>query len=191
MTDHGRSMRERMLAGELDLANDPELVADLERAQRLAHRYNAMEPGDREARRALLRELLGSFGEGSEIRAPFHCDYGRHTTVGARTFINIGVVCLDGAGVAIGDDVQIGPNVQLLTATHPLEPRPRREKWESAFPISVGDNAWIGGGAIVLPGVSIGPDSVVGAGSVVTRDVPARSVVVGNPARVVRTLAED
>jgi maltose O-acetyltransferase len=183
-----RSMRERMLAGEPYLADDPEIIAALDRAQALTHRYNAMDPLDRAGRHALLVELLGAFGEGSEIRAPFHCDYGAHTSVGARTFINFGLVCLDVAPVTIGDDVQIGPNVQLLTATHPLEAGPRRDKWESARPIAIGDNAWLGGGVIVLPGVRIGADSVIGAGAVVTRDVPAGVVAVGNPARVMREL---
>jgi maltose O-acetyltransferase len=184
-------MRERMLAGDLYRADDPELIAELVRAQALSHRYNAMDPADREARHALLRELLGAFGEGSEIRAPFQCDYGSHTFVGARTFANFGLVCLDVARITIGDDVQIGPNVQLLTATHPLEPGPRRAKWESASPISIGDNAWLGGGAIVLPGVTVGANSVIGAGAVVTRDVPAGVVAVGNPARVVRSIGQE
>jgi maltose O-acetyltransferase len=183
-----RSMRERMLAGDLYLADDPELVAALERAQSLTSRYNAIHPEARDERHALLRELLGAFGEGSEIRSPFHCDYGSHTFVGARTFANFGLVCLDVARITIGDDVQIGPNVQLLTATHPTEAGPRREKWEVGRPIVIGDNAWLGGGAIVCPGVTIGADSVVGAGAVVTRDIPPAVVAVGNPARVVRTL---
>jgi maltose O-acetyltransferase len=177
-----------MLAGDLYVADDPEIAAALERGQALTHRFNAMDPEDREARQALLRELLGAFGEGSEIRAPFHCDYGSHTFVGARTFANFGLVCLDVARITIGDDVQIGPNVQLLTATHPVHPGPRRDKWESAQPISIGHNAWLGGGAIVLPGVSVGADSIVGAGAVVTRDVPPGVVAVGNPARVVRAI---
>lgn len=189
MPADGRSMRERMLAGDLYLADDPELVAGLERAQALTHRYNATDPLDREGRHAILRELLGAFGEGSEIRAPFHCDYGSHTFVGARTFANFGLVCLDVARITIGDDVQVGPNVQLLTATHPTHPGPRRDKWEAARPISIGHNAWLGGGAIVLPGVTIGADSIIGAGTVVTRDVPPGVVAVGNPARVVRALA--
>jgi maltose O-acetyltransferase len=188
MPADNRSMRERMLAGDRYLADDPELAAGLARAQSLTHRYNAMDPADVEARHALLRELLGAFGQGSEIRAPFQCDYGLHTFVGARTFVNFGLVCLDPATITIGDDVQIGPNVQLLTATHPLEPGPRRAKWESARPIAIGDNAWLGGGVIVLPGVTIGAGSVVGAGAVVTRDVPAGVVAVGNPARVVREI---
>ena len=179
-------MRERMLAGELYIADDPELAAASLRAQALTRRYNAMDPADTTARHALLRELLGGFGEGSEIRPPLHMDYGTHTVIGARTFVNFGLVCLDVAHVTIGDDVQIGPNVQLLTPTHPLDAAQRRAKWEAARPIVIGDNAWLGGGVIVLPGVSIGPNAVIGAGSVVTRDVPAEAVAVGNPARVTR-----
>jgi maltose O-acetyltransferase len=181
-------MRERMLAGELYIADDPELAEDSRRAQRLTHRINTMDPGDGEGRRELLVELLGAFGEGSEIRPPLHCDYGYQTRVGARSFVNWGVVLLDVAAVTIGDDVQIGPNVQLLTATHPLEPGPRRDKWEAAEPIVIGDNVWLGGGVIVCPGVTIGSDTVVGAGSVVTRDLPSGVVAVGSPARVLRRL---
>ncbi|HEY0699254.1 MAG TPA: sugar O-acetyltransferase [Micromonospora sp.] len=188
MTDDQRTMRERMLAGDLYRAEDPELERELARAQSLSHRYNTMDPADGTARRALLTELLGGYGEGSEIRPPFHCDYGRHTVVGARTFANFGLVVLDVAPVTIGDDVQIGPNVQLLTATHPLEPGPRRDKWESAKPIVIGDNVWLGGGVIVGPGVSIGENTVVGAGAIVIRDLPANVVAVGNPARIVRHL---
>jgi maltose O-acetyltransferase len=181
-------MRERMLAGAPYIADDPELAVELHRAQRLLHRYNSMDPGDRDERHAVLRELLGGFGEGSEIRPPFRCDYGYRTFVGARTFINYGLVCLDVATVTIGDDVQLGPYVQLLTPTHPLDPAERRAKWESARPITIGDNAWLGGGVIVCPGVAIGRDSVIGAGSVVTRDIPAAVLAVGSPARVVREL---
>jgi maltose O-acetyltransferase len=182
------SMRERMLAGELYIADDPELARESARAQRLTHEINTMDPADHDRRRALLTELLGAFGEGSEIRPPVRCDYGFQTFVGARSFANWGLVSLDVATVTIGDDVQIGPNVQLLTATHPLEPGPRRDKWEAARPIAIGNNVWLGGGVIVCPGVTIGPDTVVGAGSVVVRDLPAGVVAVGAPARVVRAL---
>jgi maltose O-acetyltransferase len=185
----GRSMRERMLAGDLYIADDPELAQDSARAQALSHRYNTMDPTDGPGRRAVLTELLGAFGVGSEIRPPFFCDYGQQTFIGARTFANFGLVSLDVATVTIGDDVQIGPNVQLLTPTHPVEPGPRRDKWEAAKPIVVGDNAWLGGGAIVGPGVAIGDNTVVGAGAVVIRDLPANVVAVGNPARIVRELA--
>ena len=148
--------------------------------------YNATTARQSGLRRALLEQLLAAVGEGTEIRPPFYVDYGSHLSIGARTFANYGLVALDVAPIRIGDDVQIGPNVQLLTPTHPVEAEPRRQKWEAAAPIAVGDNVWLGGGAIVLAGVSIGSDSVVGAGAVVTRDVPAGVVAVGNPAKVVR-----
>ena len=188
MTVREKSMRDRMLAGELYLADDPELAAEMARAQRLTHEINTIDPTLAERRTALLRELLGAFGAGSEIRPPLHMDYGYRTTVGARTFVNFGLTVLDVAAVTIGDDVQIGPNVQLLTATHPVEPGPRRDKWESARPIEIGDNVWLGGGVIVCPGVTIGANTVVGAGSVVVRDLPADVVAAGSPARVLRSL---
>ncbi|PRY29471.1 maltose O-acetyltransferase [Pseudosporangium ferrugineum] len=179
-------MRDRMLAGELYIADDPELFRDMERATALRHRHNTMDPTDGPGRRAVLTELLGAFGEDSELRPPFYCDYGYQTFIGARTFANFGLLCLDVARITIGDDVQIGPNVQLLTPTHPVAAGPRRAKWEAARPITIADNVWLGGGAIVLPGVTIGENTVVGAGSVVTRDLPANVVAVGNPARIVR-----
>jgi len=191
MSNSQKGMRERMLAGEPYLADDPQLARDSARAQGLTHRINTLDPNDHEQRRKLLIELLGAFGEDSEIRPPLRCDYGYQTFFGARCFANFGLVSLDVATVTIGDDVQIGPNVQLLTATHPLEPGPRRDKWEAAEPIVIGDNVWLGGGVIVCPGVTIGADTVVGAGSVVVKDLPAGVVAVGSPARVVRQLPAD
>ena len=184
-----RTPRERMLAGELYLAGDPVLEEERRRAALMTKEYNDSSPDEAAKRMRILRELLGAFGEGSEIRPPFYCDYGYQTHVGAGTFANFGLVALDVATITIGDDVQIGPYVQLLTAMHPLEPEPRRAKWESAEPIAVADNVWLGGGAIVCPGVSIGENSVVGAGAVVTRDLPAGVVAAGVPARVVRERA--
>lgn len=181
-----RSMRERMLAGDMYIADDPELARESERAMQLMHEVNTMHPSDGAARRAVLTELLGAFGEDSEIRPPFRCDYGSQTFIGARTFANFGLMILDVATVTIGDDVQIGPHVQLLTPIHPIEPGPRRAKWEAARPIAIGDNVWLGGGVIVCPGVTIGENTVVGAGAVVTKDLPPNVVAVGNPARVIR-----
>ncbi|MEO6884900.1 MAG: sugar O-acetyltransferase [Jatrophihabitantaceae bacterium] len=188
MTADERSMHTRMLAGELYRADDPAIARDSARAQGLCHRLNTMDPSDRDGQRATLVELLGAFGDDSELRPPFRCDYGYQTHVGARTFANWGLVSLDVATVTIGDDVQIGPNVHLLTATHPIEPGPRRDKWEAAEPIVIGNNVWLGGGVIVCPGVCIGANTVVGAGAVVTRDLPANILAVGNPARIVRAI---
>ncbi|PWU53253.1 maltose acetyltransferase [Micromonospora globispora] len=183
------AMRDRMLAGEPYIADDPEIVADLDRAARLTERFNRSAADDPEGRLAALRELLGSVGEDTWVRPPFHCDYGWQTHLGPRCFVNVNAVFLDVARITIGADVQIGPNVQLLAATHPVEAEPRRAKWEAAKPITIGDNVWLGGGVIVLAGVTIGDNTVVGAGAVVTRDLPANVVAVGNPARVVRELA--
>jgi len=184
----GRTQRERMLAGDEYIANDPDLLRDSNRAAVLTARFNATAGDDHAERERILRELLGSIGEGTVIRPAFRCDYGYQIRIGARTFANWGLVALDVATITIGDDMQIGPNVQLLTATHPVEPEPRRAKWEGSKPITIGNNVWLGGGAIVCPGVTIGDNTTVGAGTVVIRDLPADVVAVGNPARVVRQL---
>lgn len=181
-------MRERMLAGDLYIADDPELAEHHLRAMDLMDAFNATSARDPERRRRLLIELLGTVGEGVEIRPPLRVDYGSHISIGARTFANFGLVALDVAPITIGADVQIGTNVQLLTPTHPIDPVQRRDKWEAAEPITIGDNVWLGSGTIVLPGVTIGENTVVGAGSVVTRDLPANVVAVGNPARVIRSI---
>jgi maltose O-acetyltransferase len=183
--------KDRMLAGLPYIADDPELGADHVRATLLLEELNATSITERPRRTALLRQLLGHLGEDAEVKPPLRCDYGYLISVGARSFINYGAVLADCATITIGDDVQIGPNVQLLTPTHPLEPTPRRERWEGAEPITVGDNVWLGGGVIVCPGVTIGADTVVGAGSVVTRDLPERVLAVGNPARVIRQLTDE
>ena len=177
-----------MLAGDPYQADEPRIVAGHQRAVALLGRYNRDPAAPYPERKQLLEELLGAFGDGSEIRPPFYCDFGDRVFVGARTFANFGLVALDVAPIVIGDDVQIGPSVQLLTPTHPIDAEARRAKWESARPIAIGDNVWLGGGVIVLPGVSIGRNSVIGAGSVVSRDVPADVVAMGNPARVTRPL---
>jgi maltose O-acetyltransferase len=184
----GRSQRERMLAGDDYLADDPELTTASRRAMRLTQKYNTSSPDDPDGRRRLLEELLGGFGAGADIRPPMACDYGTQIRIGAGTFVNVGLVALDVAAITIGADVQIGPNVQLLTPTHPLDADRRRAKWEAARPITIEDNVWLGGGVIVLPGVTIGMNTVVGAGAVVTRDLPPNVLALGNPARVVRTL---
>jgi maltose O-acetyltransferase len=186
----GRSMRERMLAGDLYRADDPELAEQILRAADLTDAFNATSSRD-SGRRRLLTELLAAIGEGTEIRPPLRVDYGSHIRIGARTFANFGLVALDVAPITIGDDVQIGTNVQLITATHPIDPQLRRDRWEAAKPITIADNVWLGSGAIVLPGVTIGANTVVGAGAVVTRDLPANVVAVGNPARVIRAIGAD
>jgi maltose O-acetyltransferase len=183
-----RTNHERMLAGDLYIADDPDIAARQQRAITLQARFAAAFADDVDAAQAVARELFGSLHETAHVRPPVYVDYGTFITIGAGTFVNYGLTALDVAPITIGADCQIGPNVQLLTPTHPVEPQPRRDKLEAAKPITIGDNVWLGGGAIVLPGVTIGDNSVIGAGAVVTKDVPANVVAVGNPARVVRSI---
>jgi maltose O-acetyltransferase len=186
--DDPRSPLERMLAGDWYRADDPEIQAAFRHALRETDRFGREYAQDPDAAQEILRDLLGTFGEGAHVRAPLHVDYGSRLHIGAGTFVNFALTALDVVDIRIGRDCQLGPNIQLLTPIHPLEPAPRREGWEAAEPITIGDNVWIGGGASIMPGVSIGDDSVIGAGSVVTRDVPPRSLAVGSPAKVLRTL---
>ncbi|MGW2049902.1 sugar O-acetyltransferase [Streptomyces sp. NPDC001858] len=186
--DDPRTNAQRMEAGDLYIADDPEIGRRQQRAVRLAARYQAAYAEDVEGAKPILAELLGSLAAEAHVRPPLYVDYGSNITIGARTFVNFNLTALDVAAITIGEDCQIGPNVQLLTPTHPMEPQPRRDKLEAAKPITIGDNVWLGGGVIVCPGVTIGDNSVIGAGAVVTKDVPADVVAVGNPARVVRSL---
>jgi len=176
-----------MLAGELYAAGDPELVADRARCERLQRAFNAQP--DRSARERVLEEWLGAIGLESEVRPPFFCDYGYNIALGANCFLNFNCVVLDVVPVTIGDRVQIASAVQILAADHPLDAAERASGRESGRPIAIEDDVWIGGGAILCPGVTVGARSVIGAGSVVTRDIPPDVVAVGNPCRVVRPIA--
>ncbi|WP_116951999.1 sugar O-acetyltransferase [Jiangella endophytica] len=186
--DDPRTQRERMLAGDLYIADDPELEQAMRQAAVLADRYHRQSLAGDAAARATLAELVGELGEDAVVRPPIFVDYGSNLSIGPRTFVNYQLTALDVAVIRIGADCQIGPNVQLLTPTHPLEPQPRRDKLEAARPITIGDNVWLGGGVVVCPGVTIGENSVIGAGAVVTRDVPPNVLAAGNPARVIREL---
>lgn len=183
-----RSMTERMLAGDLYRADDPVVLEALLDAADLMDAYNRTTSRQQALRDALLARMFAAIGEHTYLRPPLYVDYGSNITMGARCFANYGLTLLDVAPITIGDDVLFGPHVQLLTPTHPLEPEPRRDKWEAAKPITIGNNVWLGGGVIVLPGVTIGENTVVGSGAVVTKDLPANVVAVGNPAKVIRTL---
>jgi maltose O-acetyltransferase len=178
----------KMLAGELYIANDPELDAAHLRAQEVLARFNSSAADDGDERRSLMRDLFASFGEGTVVRPTLRCDYGFNISIGERTFINFDCVLLDCNNITIGDEVQLAPGVHIYTATHPIDARERRAGFEYALPVSIGDGAWLGGGTIVCPGVSIGENTVVGAGSVVTRDLPANVVAAGNPCRILRQL---
>ena len=184
----GRSQRARMLAGDHYIASDdPELRRDSLRAAALAQEFNSAPAADEEGRLRILRELLRAVGEGTEIRPPFHCDYGYRIRIGARTFANFGLVALDVAEIDIGDDVQIGPNVQLLTATHPVEPEPRRAKWEASSPCHR-QQCLAGRRHHRLPGRDHRRQHGRGRGRGGHRDLPANVVAVGNPARIVRKI---
>ena len=183
-----RTNRERMLAGDLYIADDPDNARIARRAVQLADAYHRAAIADEGAARPLLEQLLGTLGEGAFVKPPLYVDYGENIHLGARSFVNYNLVALDVVAITIGEDCQIGPNVQLLTPTHPIDSGQRRDKLEAAEPITIGDNVWLGGGVIVCPGVTIGDNSVIGAGSVVTRDIPPNVVAVGNPARVIREI---
>ncbi|RFD21287.1 sugar O-acetyltransferase [Komagataeibacter melaceti] len=174
-----RTEKQKMLAGDLYVASDPELQHDMAQCAEWLARYNR--------RDASLHERLGAVGQHATIRAPFHCDYGYNIFLGNNVFLNFGCIVLDVVPVRIGDGTQIGPGVQILAADHPRDPELRRKMLESGRPITIGKNVWIGGGAIILPGITVGDDAIIGAGSVVTHDVAPGTKVAGNPARLLRS----
>ena len=182
---------EAMRSGAPHQPYDPDLKARRVRCRALLWRYNTqIPPGDSAAQQALLAELFGELPEGTHITPPFHCDYGSGIRFGRNFYANSGCTILDGGAVHIGDHVLFAPNVALYTVGHPLHPALRRAGWEQTAPITIEDDVWLGGGVIVLPGVSIGDNSVIGAGSVVTKNIPANSLAVGNPCRVLRQISD-
>jgi maltose O-acetyltransferase len=183
------SERDKMLAGQLYDPLDPELVRARERARDLCWELNATREADQEARRRILRELFGRGGESVWMQPPFFCDYGSNILLGERVFFNFNCVVLDVCRVTVGDYTLFGPAVQIYTATHPLDAQLRR-MLEFGKPVEVGSDVWVGGGAVLCPGVKVGSRSVIGAGSVVTRDVPEGVFAAGNPCRVIRPLTE-
>ena len=187
--------REKMISGGLYWAGDPELAAARLRAKTLCRLINAT-LGTEEGREELMRALFGSVGQGAWVEPSFYCDYGFNIHMGKGFYANHGCVFLDCAPITIGDDCMLGPRVTLTTATHPLQARRRcgldgEPALESAAPITIGERVWIGGNAVICPGVTIGPDSVIGAGSVVTRDLPGGVVAAGNPCRVLREITRE
>lgn len=177
-----------MLAGEIYDACNAELVEDLNRVKNLCQEYNNLLPTDLKARNALLQRILGQADDDTFVNQPFYCDYGKHIRVGRRFFANFGFTVLDEALVTIGDDCFMGPHVNIYTACHSTDPVERNTRREWAKPVTIGNNVWLGGNVVVLPGVTIGDNCTIGAGAVVTRDIPANSVAAGNPARVIRKL---
>jgi len=184
-----RSEREKMLAGELYDPMDVELVAARERARDLCWTLNATREADPEGRRRILRELFGAGGDSVWMQPPFFCDYGSNIELGERVFFNFNCVVLDVCPVRIGDFTLFGPAVQIYTPMHPFNAELRRRE-EFGRPVEIGSDVWVGGGAMILPGVRIGSRAVIGAGSVVTRDVPDGVFAAGNPCRVIREITE-
>lgn len=177
--------RQKMLAGELYDPMDPELVVQRTRARDLCQALNATREAEQQERRSLLRQLFGAGGDTVWIQPPFFCDYGSNIVLGERVFFNFDCVVLDVCPVRIGSFAQFGPAVQIYTPLHPLNAEQRRRE-EFGKPVEVGTDVWVGGGAIILPGVRIGSRAVIGAGSVVTRDIPDGVFAAGNPCRVIR-----
>lgn len=184
----GKSNLQKMLAGELYLASDPELVAATARAQQILARFNALSADCGDELRRHLGGLLGHLGADAVVKPSFRCDYGFNISIGARSFVNFNCVFLDCNTIFIGKEVQVAPGVHIYTATHPLDAATRRSGLEAAHAVVIGNGVWLGGGAIVCPGVTIGENTVVGAGSVVTRDLPANVLAAGNPCRTIRAL---
>lgn len=184
-----RTEREKMLAGDPYDPLDPELVADRDRARDLCWDLNATRERDRDLRRRILTALFAAGGDTVWMQPPFYCDYGSNIRLGNRVFFNFNCVVLDVCEVTIGDFTLFGPAVQVYTATHPMEAEARR-RHESGKPIAIGSDVWVGGGAMILPGVTVGDRAVIGAGSVVTRDVPAGVFAAGNPCRVIRDIPQ-
>ncbi|MGC1306511.1 MAG: sugar O-acetyltransferase [Phormidesmis sp.] len=179
--------KEKMLSGELYLATDPELIKLHARALGLMHDFNTSAPHDVAKQKQTIRRLFGEIGQTFAINPPFYCDYGCHIFAGENLYINYDCTILDCAEVHIGNNVLIATKVQIYTAYHPTNPKIRLTGKELAAPIRIGDNAWIGGGVIICPGVSIGENTTIGAGSVVTKDIPSNAIAVGNPCRVIKS----
>ena len=179
--------KEKMLAGEVYDAVDPELIGELGQTRELIHDFNMLRPSETVKMKEILKQLLGHIGDDNIIvNQPFHCDYGRHISVGKRFFANFNFTVLDEARVTIGDDCFIGPNVSIYTACHSTDPVERNSRKEWARPVTIGNNVWIGGSVTILPGVTIGNNVTIGAGSVVVADIPSDTIAVGNPCRVVK-----
>ena len=183
--------KEKMLAGNLYKASDPELTKERQFAKEILFDFNNLKPSETEKRNKLIIKLLGKISATFHIEPPFHCDYGYNIEIGENFYANYNLVILDCAKVVIGDNVLIAPNVGIYAATHPLHFELRNQEYEFALPITIGNNVWIGGNVVINPGVKIDNNSVIGSGSIVTKDIPANVLAFGNPCKVIRQIKED
>ncbi|WP_367274610.1 sugar O-acetyltransferase [uncultured Victivallis sp.] len=182
--------RERMKDGRLYFCTDEEIANEQLKCLDLLYDYNQTRPTEQAKRRELLKVLLAEVGENCYIEPPLHANWGRNTHLGSNVYANFNLTLVDDTDVYIGDSVMIGPNVTIATAGHPIDPELRRKVAQFNIPVRIGNNVWIGAGAVILPGITIGDDSVIGAGSIVTKDIPAGVVAVGNPCRVLRPICD-
>lgn len=183
--------KEKMLAGELFYSPDPELVQERQLTKERIYEYNCLHPTQIKERTTLIRKLFGSIGDEFLIEQPFQCDYGYNIHIGSHFYANVGCVMLDCAKITIGNHVYIAPNVHFYTVGHAIHIAQRDADYEYGKPITIGDHVWIGGSTCILPGVTIGDNSIIGAGSVVTKDIPANVIAVGNPCRILRPLSKE
>ena len=182
--------REKMINGERYNPADKTLLKDREYAKTLCYKYNNLQPSESKKRKELLKKILSKTGETFLIEQPFQCDYGCNIEIGENFYANHGLIILDPAKVKFGNNVFIGPNCGFYTPEHPLDAENRIKGYEYAFPINIGNNVWFGGNVVILSGVTIGDNSVIGAGSVVTKDIPANVIAAGNPCKVIREITE-
>ncbi|WP_114791702.1 sugar O-acetyltransferase [Niabella yanshanensis] len=183
--------KEKMLAGKPYKSFEPQLFEERQRAKDLNYQINQLHPFKLEERNELFKKLLGSTGTQFHIEPPFYCDYGYNITIGENFYSNYNCIILDCAPVTIGDNVLLAPNVAIYTAGHPIHYEPRNEAYEYAFPVTIGNNVWIGGNTVINPGITIGDNTVIGSGSVVTKDIPANVIAVGSPCKLIRSITDE
>ena len=185
------SEKQKMLSQKPYIASDPELSKERMLAQKTCFEINSLSPEFVEKRNQLLKNLLGSVKDNFYVEPPFHCDYGYNISIGEKFYSNYNLIILDCGKVSIGDNVMLAPNVSIFTAGHPIDAEMRNKEWEYAIPVKIGNNVWIGGNTVINPGISIGDNTVIGSGSVLTKDIPSNVIAAGNPCKVIRKITEE